>query len=79
MVNTLRACKRMKVNKRQPLDWAAKMGHPQVVKALGERHEVDANALKWMRVDIESLDISLYGGFFTSLQLPSLYGHASVV
>jgi hypothetical protein len=50
-----------------------------VVKALGERHEVDANALKWMRVDIESLDISLYGGFFTSLLLPSLYGHASVV
>ncbi len=30
-------------------------------------------------MDIESLDISLYGGFFTSLQLPSLYGHTSVV
>jgi len=80
MVNTLLACKRMKVNKRQPLDWAAKMGHPQVVQALhnSETHEVDANALKWMRVDIESMDISLYGGFFTSLHLPSLYGHTSV-
>ncbi len=56
----------MKVNKRQPLDWAAKMGHPQVVKALhnSETHEVDANALKWIRVYIESLGIIFVWWFF---------------
>ncbi|CAK9872109.1 unnamed protein product [Sphagnum jensenii] len=78
MVNILLACDRIDVNKGQPLLWAARWNHPQVVEALlnNVKSQVDVNAVQYWQVD-ESIRGSYYGRSFTALHLASFYGHTA--
>jgi hypothetical protein len=59
MLNTLLACSRIKLYRSEPLYWAVKMGHTQVVKALLLNKEIQfrVNAIHYMTVD-ESLIVN---------------------
>ncbi len=80
MVNILLACDRIDVNKGQPLLWAARWNHPQVVEVLlnNVKSQVDVNAVQYWYVD-ELIRRSYYGHSFTPLHLASFYGHTGVV
>ncbi|CAK9216833.1 unnamed protein product [Sphagnum troendelagicum] len=80
MVNILLACDRIDVNKGQPLLWATRWNHPQVVEALlnDVKSQVDVNAVQYWHVD-ESITRSYYGRSFTALHVASFYGHTGVV
>jgi ankyrin repeat protein len=61
IVMSLLACDRTDVNKREPLHWAAAMGHLDVVKELlKSEKQVDVNEVKHLPLQLEH-DISRYG------------------